>query len=1631
MKKSVSIFLVVCILTSLFAGVGPYATRTAKAEDTPVNIIPNPGFEQTVANATWLNGTAADKWGVWFATAGGVVSVDQAVYHGGQNSIKIDQTKSSRTCISVNGGITVLSGRNYKIGTWLKTQNVSTNGVIFRTYYYNGTTKIADGPSVKTTGTNDWAYKELFISVPANANNLRVEVMFETGTGIAWVDDASLALFDGVTSIKLDKSYLQLNKGEQYQLNPIFSPSNAVDKSVIWTSSNPSVVDVVYGNLTAKDYGISIIRVTTPDGKLFAECPVSVESPDDIANMDSLRQKWYDRLTGNSLYNENDPDMVKSVTDSVYKVFNENGTGRWDTLNKAPSRTYLWEDNNSTTNSAHITNSYGIIRSMALAYSYKGSTLYKNEQLKDDIISALEWMYNNRYNERVPAIYNNWWDWEIGTPKYLNDIMVLMYDDLTAEQINKYISAIDRFVPDPTKRKSNNNIAETGANLLDKAIAVTVRGIVGKSAFKVVQGSSCIGPEYVYTKKGDGVFTDGSLIQHTNIAYTGGYGSVWLSNTADMMYLLKGSKWAITDPTVNNVFQWVFDTFEPVIYKGLMMDMVNGRGISREATGSARGTILCIMRLAESAPINQALEMKRMVKEWVLSDTTVANYYEGMSLYDMLLLKAIMNDSSIAPRGELIKSQVFAGMDRVVHLREKFGFGISMFSNRISAFEYGNGENIKGWYTGMGMTYLYDEDLLQYRNDFWPTVDSYRLAGTTTDGSSKSPVAWASYYNPRNWVGGTTLNNLFSTAGMDFSLKGSTGSSLQGKKSWFNFDNEIVALGSGITGGTGIKNVETIVENRKIRDENDNTLTVNGQVYDSKLGWKEKIPNVSWAHLTGNVPNSDVGYYFPTAPSIDGLRESRTGAWSEINTTQSNTPRTKNYVSLAFDHGVNPADDSYSYVLLPGKNASETESYSKNPEIQILSNTNDVHAVRETKLGITAANFWAAGTVDFITSQNPAAVMVKEENNSLTVSVSDPTQQQSSVVIELAKEGYNVVSKDQGIEVLQMSPTIKIAVNVSGAIGATFTTKIKLVDTEAPSAPANLKAGETDNDSLVLEWEASSDNAGVNKYIIFMDGTKVGEVTGETCSYTVTGLQQASKHEFTLIAVDEVGNKSPISQSIYVKIKDKKKPMPPKSPWYTELSQTSVTLVWEPSTDNIGVTGYRISIGDKLLDTVQPDILKYKVKGLISDTAYTFKINAIDEDGNISDDSIVYVTTDSYGYSDAGSNQKPVVSDGNVKILPILDNGTKVAKSEISQEDVKKLVDTAKENDKGIKEVSIELEKVEGANGYIQSIPLEVLAQDSKDIELNIKTHNNEVLIPSKTMSEIIKKGNKSLEVSIEGVNTTTLAQEALYLKDKPLVEVKINVDGKEFEIKESLLGIKVYLDYAPTQSELMDVEHLCIVRIENDGKVVPVQSGRFVQNISSMEFSSTQGGKYGVVYIKKTFQDMQGFDWAKKEIEVMASKGIINGVSEKSFVPEENITRADLMMLIVKSLGLTGNTDDNFDDVKPEDYYFKALGIAKQYGLANGKGDNKFNPNEKITRQDMIVLIDRAMKLYEKSKTLGDANELQKFVDASSVAGYATNSVSAMIQEGIIKGDGININPESNATRAEAAVIIYRMYMK
>ena len=135
---------------------------------------------------------------------------------------------------------------------------------------------------------------------------------------------------------------------------------------------------------------------------------------------DDLRLRWRDTIVGTG-YDTADATVISRLN-SIANSANSN----WSSMDKSPTRTFLWSDLASTTVSIHINYSYQRLRSMALAYATPGCSLQGNATLLADTISGLDWMHANRYNA-TKSIYDNWYDFESGAPSVSASRVALPY----------------------------------------------------------------------------------------------------------------------------------------------------------------------------------------------------------------------------------------------------------------------------------------------------------------------------------------------------------------------------------------------------------------------------------------------------------------------------------------------------------------------------------------------------------------------------------------------------------------------------------------------------------------------------------------------------------------------------------------------------------------------------------------------------------------------------------------------------------------------------------------------------------------------------------------------------------------------------------------------------------------------------------------------------------------------------------------------------------------------------------------------------------------------------------------------------------------------------------------------------
>lgn len=183
----------------------------------------------------------------------------------------------------------------------------------------------------------------------------------------------------------------------------------------------------------------------------------------------------------------------------------------------------------------------------------------------------------------------------------------------------------------------------------------------------------------------------------------------------------------------------------------------------------------------------------------------------------------------------------------------------------------------------------------------------------------------------------------------------------------------------------------------------------------------------------------------------------------------------------------------------------------------------------------------------------------------------------------------------------------------------------------------------------------------------------------------------------------------------------------------------------------------------------------------------------------------------------------------------------------------------------------------------------------------------------------------------------------------------------------------------------------------------------------------------YTVVQAERAFSDMNGH-WAQKQVEQLASKFLVKGAADDRFMPDAAITRAEFSALLTRAIGLTPKVSGSFTDVSSSAWYAGAVGAASSAGIVEGYETHVFEPDASITREQMAVMIVRALKTAGFSVQT-DAAKLSRFDDRGKISEYAKAAISGALQAGIIDGmTAGTFAPQNHATRAEAAVMLQRM---
>ncbi len=193
----------------------------------------------------------------------------------------------------------------------------------------------------------------------------------------------------------------------------------------------------------------------------------------------------------------------------------------------------------------------------------------------------------------------------------------------------------------------------------------------------------------------------------------------------------------------------------------------------------------------------------------------------------------------------------------------------------------------------------------------------------------------------------------------------------------------------------------------------------------------------------------------------------------------------------------------------------------------------------------------------------------------------------------------------------------------------------------------------------------------------------------------------------------------------------------------------------------------------------------------------------------------------------------------------------------------------------------------------------------------------------------------------------------------------------------------------------------------------------------TSMDISNS-----GANSVKSLFNDFDNNHWAYNAVYYLKGNGIINGYNDGSFKPDNNITRAEFLKLVMTALKLNESTQGAyFADVADGQWYSGIVNTAAKYKIVNGDSNGRFNPEQYISREEAAVIMYRAANFAGFS--FEQSENADSFADEDQISDYAKEPVKTLKNSKIVNGSGGLFNPKSNATRAEMSQMLYSLLIK
>ncbi|MGW0230970.1 polysaccharide lyase family 8 super-sandwich domain-containing protein, partial [Actinopolymorpha singaporensis] len=674
------------------------------------------------------------------------------------------------------------------------------------------------------------------------------------------------------------------------------------------------------------------------------------------------------------------------------------------------------------TSDPNLTASFQHLYEIALATAVPGgpggpaSDLAGNTDVRRRVLDGLAWLHEHYYGDQAQGYYGNWFNWEIGISTHVSRTLVLLAEEVRAYRpalARTYVASMDAYLRNGKEGDVDlDSRFHTGANLADITTNRILQGAVladearvGKAVADQLTVFATVDPYHLQHGVTDGYYADGSFVQHDSVAYTGSYGKGLLTRVVQTLKILDGTSYMHGDGLVSVVDGWVRNGFAPLIFEGWMMEVVKGRAVSRTTTGYADVAVVveAVVDLSGCAGGDAARALKSYVKSIGETSRAALDPTRFVSPVSIARYADMVADDTIPARdlNPASRSVAFNAMDRHVHLRPGYAFALARSSNRISKYEYMNGENLQPWFSGDGAYHLYlsGQDQAQaYGVDYFTTVSPYALAGVTSPvehrrtipelygtpyydnpdhplhftSSSESQNTYVYFPRGTNRHSGGAVLGAFGAAAMVQSDDVACAAKREGllpedfvayqnataHKSWFMLDEEIVVLAAGVGDLSG-RAVLTTVDSRTAAPTD--SITISGARRDGSAWAGTGTADLAWLRYANADQGTSVGYVFlDTTGPVRVANEQVTRSRRVVRTANPDTAVTRSVFGVHLDHAPGVAPSSLAYALVPNATERQLGSYGEG-RVVVVANTTQVQAVRHTGLGLTAVNTFGAG----------------------------------------------------------------------------------------------------------------------------------------------------------------------------------------------------------------------------------------------------------------------------------------------------------------------------------------------------------------------------------------------------------------------------------------------------------------------------------------------------------------------------------------------------------------------------------------------------------------------------------------------------------------------------------------------